>query len=80
MEFRRLCRAEFLNYLRVREWQDIYYQLRQVVRTLNLTLTEDREELAEGPVVFHAQLIESPYVWAWASSTPSSRRSRMKNF
>jgi len=25
--FRRLCRAEFLNYLRIREWQDLYRQL-----------------------------------------------------
>ena len=33
-QFRRLCRSEFLNYLRVREWQDIYAQLRQVARTL----------------------------------------------
>ncbi|CAM3875065.1 ATP-dependent RNA helicase HrpA [Kibdelosporangium persicum] len=29
--FRKLCKAEFLNYLRVREWQDIYSQLRQVM-------------------------------------------------
>ena len=28
--FRRLCRAEFLNYLRVREWQDLHAQLRLV--------------------------------------------------
>ncbi|MFI6072482.1 ATP-dependent RNA helicase HrpA [Actinoplanes sp. NPDC051343] len=55
-QFRRLCRSEFLNYLRVREWQDIYYQLRQVVRTLGLTLTEDREEVAEGPHVHTALL------------------------
>ncbi|MEV4460235.1 ATP-dependent RNA helicase HrpA [Microbispora sp. NPDC049633] len=34
--FRRLCKAEFLNYLRVREWQDIDSQLRQVARTLNV--------------------------------------------
>ncbi|MFG1683365.1 ATP-dependent RNA helicase HrpA [Nonomuraea sp. NPDC049269] len=27
--FRRLCKSEFLNYLRVREWQDIYSQIRQ---------------------------------------------------
>ncbi|BCY12532.1 ATP-dependent RNA helicase HrpA [Actinoplanes sp. L3-i22] len=40
-QFRRLCRAEFLNYLRVREWQDIYTQLRSVVRTLDLNLKED---------------------------------------
>ena len=37
-QFRRLCRAEFLNYLRVREWQDVYAQLRQVARTLGLSL------------------------------------------
>jgi ATP-dependent helicase HrpA len=37
-QFRRLCRAEFLNYLRVREWQDIYGQLKQVARTMGITL------------------------------------------
>ncbi|GAA1007466.1 ATP-dependent helicase [Acrocarpospora pleiomorpha] len=36
--FRRLCKAEFLNYLRVREWQDIDSQLRQVAKTLGVTL------------------------------------------
>jgi ATP-dependent helicase HrpA len=35
-QFRKLCRAEFLNYLRVREWQDIYSQLRQVTRSLDI--------------------------------------------
>lgn len=35
-QFRRLCRNEFLNYLRVREWQDIHSQLRQVARSLGL--------------------------------------------
>lgn len=35
-QFRRLCRDDFLNYLRVREWQDIYTQLRQVVKELGL--------------------------------------------
>jgi ATP-dependent helicase HrpA len=34
--FRRMCRAEFLNYLRVREWQDIHSQLRQVLKTLGV--------------------------------------------
>ena len=29
-QFRKLCRAEFLHYLRVREWMDLYSQLRQV--------------------------------------------------
>ncbi|MGE5828609.1 MAG: ATP-dependent RNA helicase HrpA, partial [Micromonosporaceae bacterium] len=33
-QFRRMCRTEFLNYLRVREWQDLESQLRQAVRGL----------------------------------------------
>jgi ATP-dependent helicase HrpA len=36
--FRRLCRKEFLNYLRVREWQDLHSQLRRALRTLELSL------------------------------------------
>ncbi|MBL7258401.1 ATP-dependent RNA helicase HrpA [Paractinoplanes lichenicola] len=55
-QFRRLCRNEFLNYLRVREWQDIYAQLRQVSRTLNLAIVEDREEVAAGQNVHTALL------------------------
>jgi ATP-dependent helicase HrpA len=31
--FRRLCRAEHLNYVRVREWFDVHRQLRTLVRT-----------------------------------------------
>ncbi|MEF2976620.1 ATP-dependent RNA helicase HrpA [Subtercola sp. YIM 133946] len=38
--FRRLCKAEHLNYLRVREWQDVYRQLRQLSRPLKLTIGE----------------------------------------
>ncbi|MCY7290319.1 MAG: ATP-dependent RNA helicase HrpA, partial [Cryobacterium sp.] len=34
--FRRLCKNEFLNYLRVREWQDVYKQLRQMAKPLGL--------------------------------------------
>jgi ATP-dependent helicase HrpA len=32
--FRRLCQKEFLSFLRVREWQDIHFQLRQTVKEL----------------------------------------------
>ena len=30
--FRRMCKSEFLHYLRVREWQDLHSQLRQACR------------------------------------------------
>jgi ATP-dependent helicase HrpA len=33
-QFRRLCRDEYLNYLRVREWQDLHTQLKLVCRDL----------------------------------------------
>ncbi len=31
--FRRMCRAEYLHYLRIREWQDLVAQLRQACRS-----------------------------------------------
>jgi ATP-dependent RNA helicase HrpA len=36
--FRRMCKREYLNYLRVREWQDFESQLRQVCRELKVDL------------------------------------------
>jgi ATP-dependent helicase HrpA len=36
--FRRMCKREFLNYLRVREWQDFESQLRQVCREMKVEL------------------------------------------
>jgi ATP-dependent helicase HrpA len=38
--FRRMCRDEFLGYLRVREWQDLHAQLRQVAQSLRLTVNK----------------------------------------
>ncbi|WP_294906636.1 ATP-dependent RNA helicase HrpA [Tatumella sp. UBA2305] len=40
-QFRRQCKLDFLNYLRVREWQDIYTQLRQVVKELRLPINSE---------------------------------------
>ncbi|MGH8829351.1 MAG: ATP-dependent RNA helicase HrpA, partial [Jiangellaceae bacterium] len=37
-QFRKLCRAEYLNYLRIREWQDLESQLRTLTRPLGVTL------------------------------------------
>ncbi|MGH3901040.1 MAG: ATP-dependent RNA helicase HrpA [Pseudonocardiaceae bacterium] len=36
-QFRKLCRTEFLHYLRVREWQDLHGQLRRITRELGMT-------------------------------------------
>ncbi|MFE9098002.1 ATP-dependent RNA helicase HrpA [Streptomyces sp. NPDC007264] len=38
--FRRMCKQEFLNFLRIREWQDIYAQLRTVAKQMGIHLNE----------------------------------------
>ncbi len=52
-QFRRLCRAEYLNYLRIREWQDLVAQLRRIARTIGLAA--NREPATPGAV--HAALL-----------------------
>ena len=36
--FRRMCKREYLNYLRVREWQDFESQLRQVCKEMKINV------------------------------------------
>ncbi|MEV6649933.1 ATP-dependent RNA helicase HrpA [Streptomyces sp. NPDC051219] len=38
--FRRMCKQEYLNFLRIREWQDIYAQLRSVAKTMGIHLSD----------------------------------------
>ncbi|MET4782373.1 ATP-dependent RNA helicase HrpA [Glaciihabitans sp. UYNi722] len=38
-QFRRLCKSEYLNYLRVREWKDVYRQLERMAKPLGLVVT-----------------------------------------
>ncbi|ABY23150.1 ATP-dependent helicase [Renibacterium salmoninarum ATCC 33209] len=53
--FRRLCKAEFINYLRVREWQDLFAQLRQLAKPLNITLSTGEVD----PVGLHIPVHQS---------------------
>lgn len=50
--FRRMCRDEFLHYLRIREWQDLVGQLRGICRDLGI---REQDEPAEAAAV-HAAL------------------------
>jgi ATP-dependent helicase HrpA len=36
-KFRRLCRDEYLHYMRIREWHDVHSQLRRTAKDLHLT-------------------------------------------
>lgn len=46
--FRRMCKQEYLNFLRIREWQDIYSQLRTVAKQMGIQFNE--EDAAEQSV------------------------------
>ena len=43
--FRRMCRDEYLHFLRIREWQDLHGQLRDIARELKLQRNE-----AQAPI------------------------------
>jgi len=47
-QFRRMCRDEFLHYLRIREWQDLHGQLRTITRGLGWNPDTDRTEPESG--------------------------------
>ncbi len=39
--FRRMCRDEYLHFLRIREWEDVHRQLRQIAKDLGLRLNDN---------------------------------------
>ena len=40
-QFRKQCRKDFLAYMRIREWQDIYAQMQQVVNDLGFSINDN---------------------------------------
>lgn len=42
-QLRKMCRREYINYLRIREWQDLFAQLREMGRTANIHASGGRD-------------------------------------
>jgi ATP-dependent helicase HrpA len=55
--FRRMCRAEYLNYLRVREWQDLQGQLQRLAGDLGAIVNSSSTERAPVHVSLLAGLL-----------------------
>ncbi|MCW2747259.1 MAG: hrpA [Nocardioidaceae bacterium] len=51
--FRRMCRDEYLHYLRIREWHDVHSQLRQTARDMGLKANKSDA----GPDEIHQALL-----------------------
>lgn len=45
--FRRMCRDEYLNFLRVREWEDLHTQLKEICRELDLPRNDAPAPISE---------------------------------
>ncbi|WP_237840823.1 ATP-dependent RNA helicase HrpA [Cellulosimicrobium cellulans] len=48
--FRRLCKAEYLNFLRIREWQDVVAQLREMSKPLGIDMSYTPRNASPRPV------------------------------
>lgn len=53
--FRRMCKQEYLNFLRIREWQDIYTQLRTVARQMGIHPNDEEHPAPDDRV--HVSLL-----------------------
>jgi ATP-dependent helicase HrpA len=53
--FRRMCREEFLHYLRIREWQDLTGQLRSIARDIGIRESDDPDPA--DPARVHAAMV-----------------------
>ena len=42
-QLRKMCHREYINYLRIREWQDLFAQLREMGRTANIHASGGRD-------------------------------------
>ncbi|MCX4906919.1 ATP-dependent RNA helicase HrpA [Streptomyces sp. NBC_00878] len=55
--FRRMCKQEYLNFLRIREWQDIYTQLRTVAKQMGIHPEEPPAGTAAPEQQVHLSLL-----------------------
>ncbi|GAB2468408.1 ATP-dependent RNA helicase HrpA [Xylanimonas ulmi] len=67
--FRRLCKAEHLNFLRVREWQDVVQQLRQMSNDLGINLSAGRRPT---PAAAPPPVVDPPPVVEPVETTPNT--------
>jgi len=53
-QFRKYCREYFLSYMRLKDWQDIRLQLRDVAKTLKLSINTSEA----GDDAIHNEAVE----------------------
>ncbi len=78
--FRRMCKSEMLHHLRVREWQDLHTQLRQITRGIGLEVRPLADEVDADAV--HESLMAGllSHVGMWDDERQEYRGARETRF
>ncbi len=75
--FRRMCKAQHLNYLRLREWQDVVTQLKELARPLGITVRPpartNTASAAATPAAAASGAVEAPAVETPPTPAPELR-------
>lgn len=77
-QFRRHCRAEFINYLRVREWQDLRTQLRGIDKDLGLRRNEHAADVDQVLIAVLSGLLSHVGLLEMKPSTSHQRGSHQR--
>jgi ATP-dependent helicase HrpA len=78
-QFRRMCRQEYLHYLRIREWQDLHGQLRRVLRELDIDTPEPGPEHQTDPKAVHQSLLAGLLSHIGLQTDPPTGTSNQQN-
>src|SRR5690554_1146134 len=73
-QFRRLCKAEYLNFLRIREWADVYRQLERTAKPLGLTVGEP----SVNPTGIHRSLLAGLLSQLGIKDTTTDKKQKSK--
>ncbi|MGE3286281.1 MAG: ATP-dependent RNA helicase HrpA [Pseudonocardia sp.] len=74
--FKRMCREEFLHFLRIREWQDLHGQLRQAARTAGLYENDPQAGAAADPDRIHQALLSGLLSQVGLLDVPAEKKGR----
>lgn len=77
-QFRRMCREQYLHHLRIREWQDLYSQLRDVLTRLDFTF----DDTPAAPAVVTQAVLSGllSHLGAWDGDARDYRGARGARF
>ncbi|HEY9498493.1 MAG TPA: ATP-dependent RNA helicase HrpA, partial [Terrimesophilobacter sp.] len=73
-QFRRLCKTEYLNFMRVREWADVYGQLKRTAKQLGLTVGDP----SVNPTGIHRSLLAGLLSQLGIKDTTTDKKQKAK--